>query len=62
MSDKQLPAFCDDCGEGPIEARPFSDYALCKSCGYRYLGVPRNPTYSQEWSGDEYERCEVLRE
>ena len=53
---------CKSCGaEKSIEERPYEDLAVCRKCGYKYLGLPRNSSLESEWSGSEYENGELYR-
>jgi len=53
---------CKSCGaKKSIESRPYEDLAACLNCGYKYLGLPRNPSLAKSWSGGEYENAELYR-
>ena len=55
-------ADCKSCGaRKSIEDRPYEDLAVCLKCGYKYLGLPRNPSLARSWSVDEYENAELYR-
>ena len=61
-SAKKDPDECAACGSEKVWPYPIEDLAICKNCGYRFLGLPRNESYARDWAGDEYENSEVYRD